>query len=125
MDCSRCTAPAQVGGLSRWLDDLPDDDDLPPDGNRLADDAAKITESMTMADEKTARERAIERMTEPGIFYSGDEVLYDGEAEHLGVPPLTKVPPMLPPIPGGIYDDDEDVYFGTQPGPRCRSCSHC
>lgn len=34
---------------------------------------------------------AYDRMTEPGIFMIGDEVIYDGEAKHFGVKPLTKL----------------------------------
>jgi hypothetical protein len=35
---------------------------------------------------------ALERQTEPGIFIAGEDVIHDGEAEALGVTPLTKVP---------------------------------
>lgn len=52
------------------------------------------------AEEKAAVER---RMTDPGIYAVGDDVIWDGEGEALGLPSKTKIklPEKLP------LDDDD------------------
>lgn len=53
-------------------------------------------------EEKAAAER---RMTDPGVYLVGDKVLYDGEAETLGIPPMEKGPP----VPAEDPDADADA----------------
>ena len=59
----------------------------------LANEVISMKDKTTL-NEKGAKELADDRMTEPGIFIIGDDVIYDGEAEHFGVPSMTKAPPM-------------------------------
>lgn len=44
-------------------------------------------------EEKAAAER---RMTDPGVYIVGDKVIYDGEAETLGIVPMEKRPRPVP-----------------------------
>lgn len=46
---------------------------------------------------EAARKRSMERLTEPSIVIVGDEVIYDGEAEALGVPSKVGRKVKLPP----------------------------
>lgn len=54
-----------------------------------------------MSDKGTTAE---ERMTDGGIFIIGDDVIHDGEAESLGVPPKTKAPRH--PVKWPDHEDD-------------------
>jgi hypothetical protein len=49
-----------------------------------------MAEADTRSDED--KKMAERRMTDPGIYSIGEDVIWDGEAETLGVPPKTKVP---------------------------------
>lgn len=56
---------------------------------------------MTEAELKAERER---NMTSGGVAIVGDDVIYDGEAERLGLPPMRKAPKFV--IPEDERDDD-------------------
>lgn len=54
-----------------------------------------------MSERKEQDDPAWDRMTDPGIFIIGDDVIYDGEAERYGAKPRSKAPAMPK------SDDDE------------------
>lgn len=61
-------------------------------------------------DEDLPKDTTIERrMTDGGIWSSGEDVLHDGEAESMGIPPMTKLPEHRITRPAEDEDIDQDI----------------
>jgi hypothetical protein len=57
------------------------------------DAAGRGAEAMTDEPDQPEHERPLNRWDCPGIIAIGEDVLWDGEAEYLGLEPLTKIKP--------------------------------
>lgn len=71
----------------------------------MSDDAEKV-EGLDRLPEDTTLER---RMTDGGIVSIGNEVAWDGEAESMGIAPMTELPENRRTRPADDEDIDQDI----------------